>query len=73
MLLPACEAITPQLPTFRNVTTLPLTLQLPFGTTVKLTGRPELAAALTVRVVPTVCAGMAPKAMVCVCAFTLKL
>jgi hypothetical protein len=41
------------LPTFRNVTTFPDTLQLPFGTTEKLTGRPELAVADTVKVDPT--------------------
>jgi hypothetical protein len=73
MLFPACEAMTPQLPTFRNVTNEPLMLQLPFGTIVKLTGRPELAVALTVSVVPTVCAGIAPKVIVCACALTLKL
>jgi hypothetical protein len=73
VLLPACEAITPQLPTFRNVTPLPLMLQFPFGTTVKLTGRPELAVALTVRVVPKVCAGIGLNVIVCVWTFTLKL
>jgi hypothetical protein len=57
--------MTPQLPVLSKVTVLPERLQLPFGTMVKLTGRPELAVALTVMELPTVCAGMALKVMVC--------
>jgi hypothetical protein len=59
--------MTPQLPTLRKVTTLPEMLQFPFWTTVKVTARPELAVALTVSVVPTDCAGIALKVMVCDC------
>ncbi len=40
-------------------------LQLPFWTMLNVTGRPELAVALTVKVDPTVCAGMALKVIVC--------
>jgi len=58
-------AITPQFPTFRKVTTFPEILQLPFWTILKLTGRPELAVALTVNVPPTICAGRELKVMVC--------
>jgi hypothetical protein len=57
--------MTPQFPVLSKVTVLPERLQLPFGTMVKLTGRPELAVALTVMELPTVCAGMALKVMVC--------
>ncbi len=39
-------------------------LQFPLGTMTKLTGRPELAVALTVRVPPTTCEGMGLKVMV---------
>ncbi len=63
--MPAWEAITPQLPTFRNLTVFPEMLQLPFWTTVKVTGRPEVAPALTVREDPRVCAGIALNVMVC--------
>jgi hypothetical protein len=58
---------------FRNVTTLPLTLQFPFGTTLKLTGRPELAVALTVSEVPTAWEGIAPKLILCASPLTAKL
>ncbi len=49
-LLPAWLASTPQLPGFSSVTTFPEMLQLPLGTSEKLTGSPELAVALTVTV-----------------------
>lgn len=39
------------------------TLQLPFGTTVNVTGSPEVAVALTVSDVPTTCGGMALNVM----------
>ena len=55
----------PQFPVFRKVTVLPEMLQLPFCTRLNATGRPEVATALTVRVAPTVCAGIALKVMVC--------
>ena len=48
----------------RKVTTFPLTLQFPFWTTVKVTGRPELAVALTVKLVPIFWDGMELKVMV---------
>ncbi len=65
----------PQLPTFCIVTVLPEMLQLPFGTTTKETGKPELAVALTVIEVPTRCDAIALKVIVCDCwaAATLKL
>ncbi len=58
-------AITPQFPVLRSLTTLPETLQFPFGTTMKLTGNPELAVALTVRLVPTTCAAIGLNVIVC--------
>ncbi len=75
MLLPAWLALTPQFPVLRKVTTLPEMLQFPFGTGVNVTASPELAVALSVRVLPTVCAGMELKVMVWDwrAAFTVKL
>lgn len=64
MVFPAWLAMTPQSPVLRNVTTDPEMLQLPFGTIVNVTGRPEVAVALTVSVVPTVCAAIVLKVMV---------
>ncbi len=51
--LPAWLAMIPQLPGFRNVTVLPDTLQLPFGTTLKVIeelrlGTLDVATAVTV-------------------------
>jgi hypothetical protein len=48
----------PQSPVFKKVTTLPATLQLPFGIAVNETGKPELAVAVSVSVSPTLCCGM---------------
>lgn len=42
-------------------------LQLPFGTGVYVTGNPELAVAVKVSEVPTTCAGIWLKVMVCAC------
>ncbi len=63
------------MPAFKKLTTLPETLQLPFWITVKLTGSPELAVALTLILLPTVWVGIAPKVIVCPCceAVTVKL
>ncbi len=52
-------------------------LQLPFWTIVKVTGRPELDVALTVKAPPTTWEGMGLKVMVCdfgaLAAVTVKL
>ena len=51
-------------------------MQLPFWTGTKLTGKPELAVALTVRLLPTVWAAIGLNVMVCdlrAAALTVKL
>lgn len=59
-------AVTMHVPNVTPVTMLPLTVQM-FGVAEpKVTGRPELAVALTVPVPPTSTRGAGPKVMVCV-------
>ncbi len=50
---PACEALTVQVPTATSLTVLPETVQTRLLAEERLTGRPELAAALTVYLFPT--------------------
>jgi len=53
-----------QLPAARNVAVVPDTVQMVGVVDAKLTARPELAVAESVRGVPTVCAGIVGKVMV---------
>jgi hypothetical protein len=76
VLLPACEAVIEQVPTAKNVTVVPLTVQTVCVVDEKLTARPEVAVAANVRDVPTVCVAGAAKVIVCaagVAASTVKL
>ena len=58
-------AITPQAPATRNLTELPEILQLPLGTSTKVIGNPDVAVALTFRVVPTFWVAIGLKVIVC--------
>ena len=51
----------------------PETVQMAGVAATKLIGKPELADAASVNVVPTVWAGMAPKVMVCASPLTVRL
>ena len=62
-----------QLPCATNVAVLPDSVQTAGVVEVKLTAKPEVADALSVRVFPTVCVGIALKVMVCDCWMTEKL
>jgi len=64
VLLPVCEAWIEQVPAERNEADVPETVHTPGVVDAKPTASPELAVAESVRGVPTVCAGMAPKVMV---------
>jgi len=52
-------------PAALNVAVVPETVQMPVVVDVNLTGKPELAEAESVSSVPTVCAGIVGKVMVC--------
>ena len=76
MLLPACDAVIEQVPAARNVAVAPLTVQTLAVVEAKLTVRPEVAVAVRLSGVPTVCAPGLAKLMVCavrLAAFTVKL
>ena len=62
-----------QVPAARKVAVVPETVQTLAVVEVKLTGRPELAVALSVSGVPTVCAPGLAKVIVCDVRFTVKL
>ena len=51
-------------PTARPVTVLPATLQMAGVVELKVTGRPELAVALSIPLPPTTTVGAVPKGMV---------
>jgi hypothetical protein len=61
--LPPCWAAIIQVPTATPVTVLPEIVQAPVDKLLKLTGKPEVAVALTVPVPPTTTLGAGPKAM----------
>jgi hypothetical protein len=72
--LPDCEAWMVQVPACSSVAVLPETLQRVGMSDVKLTGRPEVAVAVSVRIVPCRSElGSALKVMVCVCLITVTL
>ena len=54
-----------QVPGAEKVTDVPETVQMLVVAEVKVTVRPEVAVALTVIALPTVCAAMVPKLMLC--------
>ena len=63
--LPICEARTVQLPACRIVTVLPATLQVVAVVLLKLTGRPDVAVALTENAaLPNVLFASGPKPIV---------
>jgi hypothetical protein len=62
--LPACEATIVQVPPAIVVAVVPDTVQMPVVDDVNATGKPELAVAVRVKGVPTVCAAIAPKVIV---------
>ncbi len=73
--MPACEAVMLQVPEARKVAVLPETVQTLLVEEAYVTARPELAVALKVSGVPTVCAAIVPNVMVCdlMLEFTVKL
>jgi hypothetical protein len=62
-----------QVPAAAKVAVLPETVQTPVVDDAKLTANPELAVALKVSGVPTVCVAIAPRVIVCGFSVTLKL
>ena len=70
--MPACVAWIVHVPAATNVATAPLTVQMLVVVEAKDTVRPELAVAVSVLCVPTVCAPGLPKVMVCVTAVTVS-
>ena len=74
--MPACVAWIVHVPAEMNVAVVPLTVQMPVVCEAKLTVNPELAVAISVSGVPTVCAPGLSKVIVCgvrPAAFTVKL
>ena len=71
--MPAWLASMVQVPAVRNVAVVPETVHMLVVVEVKLTARPELAVAESVSGVPTVCAAIVGKVMVCASSFTVKL
>jgi hypothetical protein len=65
VLLPPCVAWIVQVPAALNVAVVPLTAQMLAVVEVNETVRPELAVALSVNGVPTVCVPGLAKVMVC--------
>jgi hypothetical protein len=63
--LPACVATMVHVPDARKVACVPETVQVLVMVEAKLTARPEVAVAVSVRDVPTVCAPGLAKAIVC--------
>lgn len=76
VLLPACEAVIEQVPAAIKVAVVPLTVQTVCVVEAKLTAKPEVAVAVSVSVVPTVCEAMESNVIFCAvseAAFTAKL
>ena len=71
--MPAWFASKVQVPEAINVAVVPETVHMLVVVEVKLTARPELAVAESVSGVPTVCAAIVGKVMVCASSFTVKL
>jgi hypothetical protein len=71
VVLPGWLASIVQVPLATNVAVVPLTVQMVLVIEVKVTARLELAVAKSVSGVPTVCAGIGLKVMVCVALFTV--
>ncbi len=66
MVLPAWEAVIVHVPVVTNVAVEPETVQTDIVVEAKLTPKPELAEAVSVRGVPTFWVAIGPKVMVCV-------
>ena len=73
MVFPAWDAVMVQVPEARREAVPAETVQTLKVVEAKLTGSPEEAVAVSVRVVPTACAAIGPKVMVWDSAFTVKL
>ena len=71
--MPPCEAVMPQVPAATKVAVVPDTVQMLVVVEAKVTPNPELAVALSVSGVPTVCVAGAANVMVCACGLTVKL
>ena len=67
-MLPDCEAVMVQFPEVKKVTMTEELVQTVAGELANATGRPELAVAARVTVVPMVTGWIDGKLMVCVCA-----
>src|ERR1022692_4720938 len=65
--VPACEAWTMQVPAIISVTVVPETEHTAGVEEAKLTGRPEVALALSVTDPPATCAAIVSNVMVCCC------
>ncbi len=65
-MLPGCEAVRVQVPAAMKVAVVPETVQTEAVEDVKVTASPEVAVAVRVSGVPTFCAAMVGKVMVCV-------
>ena len=63
--MPPCDAVIEHLPAAINVAVVPETVQIELLFDANETAKPELAVALKFNGVPTVCAAMAPKLIVC--------
>jgi hypothetical protein len=64
--LPACDAVIVQVPLVKKVAVVPKVMQTFAGDAAYKTDSPELAAAVKVNGVPTVCGAIAPNVIVCV-------
>jgi len=73
VVFPACAAVIVQVPAAGNVTVAPATVQTLLVDEANVTGSPEVAVALNVNGVPAVCAAIAPKVIVWLAGFTVKL
>lgn len=71
--MPACAAMIVQFPAANRDAVLPETAQTPLVDDVYATLKPELAIAFKVNGVPTVCAAIELKVIVCDPPFTVKL
>jgi hypothetical protein len=73
VVLPAWLALIVQVPVVRNVAVVPDTVHTAVVAETKVTVKPELAVAERVSGVPTLCAAIEPKLIVCVAFPTAKL
>jgi hypothetical protein len=71
--LPPCEAWIVHVPAMRKVAVVPLTVQTLVVCDANVTASPEVAVAVRVKGVPTVCVAGVLKVIVCGCPLTVKL